>query len=166
MNRGGAYGLHDQATMIITDILDKSCVRVPLESNEKNAAITELVDVLHKAGKIDDRDAVLEAILSRERTRSTGIGKGLAVPHGKSPSCSGLAMAIGKPQEPLEFDSVDGKPCDLIVLLASSVDRTGPHIQALACISRLWLNEEFRRAVITADKADAVYEAIERFQGE
>lgn len=152
--------------MKITEILDKRCLCVPLAADEKYAAITELVHVLHQAGRIDDYEPVLEAILSRERTRSTGIGKGLAVPHGKSASCSSLAMAIGKPRQPLEFDSVDGKPCDLIVLLASPVDRTGPHIQALAGISRLWLDEDFRRSAISADTADALYAAVERHQSD
>lgn len=151
--------------MRITEILDKSCIRVPLEAGDKDAAIRELVGLLHEAGKLDNREMVLEAILARERTRTTGIGRGLAVPHGKSAGCPSLVMAIGKPARPIDFKSTDGKPCDLVVLLASPIDRTGPHIQALAGISRLWLNEEFCREVNGADSIDAVYAAIERHQG-
>ena len=133
--------------MRITDILTKMCVRVPLKSNEKTAAITELVDLLDTAGRLTDRDEALKAVLAREQTRSTGIGLGLAVPHGKSRGCTGLAMAVGRTAEPMEFDAIDRKPCTFLVLLTSPIDETGPHIQALAGISRLWQNNDFRQAV-------------------
>ncbi len=150
--------------MKITDVLQKHCVCVPLQSTDKTAAIAELVDVLADKCGLTDRDAVLGAVLAREKTRSTGIGLGLAVPHGKSHGCRGLTMAIGKPESPMPFDAIDGRPCQLIVLLASPVDETGPHIQALASISRLWQNEAFRRAAEEAKTPDELYAAIERYQ--
>lgn len=150
--------------MKITPILEKACIRVPLQATEKTAAITELVDALDEAGQLTDRDAVLKAVLNREQTRSTGIGLGLAVPHGKSHGCGGLAMAVGKPQAPMEFDAIDGRPCQFIVLLASPVDKTGPHIQALAGISRLWQNESFRRQVFEVKTADDLLTAIEQHE--
>ncbi|MGB2984748.1 MAG: PTS sugar transporter subunit IIA [Phycisphaerae bacterium] len=150
--------------MKLTDIFQKTCVCVPLQSTGKRAAITELVDLLNEKGQITDRDEVLKAVLDREETRSTGIGLGLAVPHGKSHGCRRLTMAVGKPATPMDFDAVDGRPCDLIVLLASPVDKTGPHIQALAGISRLWQNGNFRRDVLEAKSADELYAAIERNQ--
>jgi len=151
--------------MKITEILELDCIRVPLSATDKTAAITELVDVLAESGRLSDRDQVLQAVLAREATRSTGIGQTLAVPHGKSQGCRQLTMAIGKPVEPIEFDAIDNKPCSLIVLLASPVDKTGPHIQALASVSRLWLNEDFRLAVQGAKDAAALYAAIEEHQG-
>lgn len=150
--------------MKISTVLQKTCVRVPLKATDKTAAITELIDVLDSAGRLADRDGVLEAVLNREETRSTGIGLGLAVPHGKSHGCSELAMAIGKPAAPLEFDAVDGRPCQFIVLLASPVDKTGPHIQALAGVSRLWQNETFRRQVLDAKTAEELLSAIEQHE--
>ena len=150
--------------MKITEILEKDCLRVPLQAAEKTAVITELVDLLHARGQFSDRDEVLRAILAREQTRSTGIGLGLAVPHGKTHACAKLIMAVGKPAKPLEFDSADGRPCTLIVLLASPMDQTGPHIQALAHISRLWQTESFRRAVAQAATPDDLYAAIEHHQ--
>ena len=151
--------------MNITEILQPACIRIPLAATDKTGAITELVDLLAEAGRLSDRDQVLQAVLAREATRSTGIGQTLAVPHGKSSGCRELTMAIGKPAEPIEFDAVDGRPCSFIVLLASPVDKTGPHIQALAAVSRLWLNEHFRTDVQQATSADALYAAIERHQG-
>jgi len=150
--------------MKLTDILARPLVRVPLAATDKAGAITELVDVLHENGWINDRDAVLRAVLDREATRSTGIGYGLAVPHGKSPACPQLAMAAGKPAKPIDFGSKDGQPVNIIVLLASPPDQTGPHIQALARISRLMLIEQFRRAVGNATSADELYEVIRRHE--
>lgn len=151
--------------MNLTDILIQDCVRVPLQATEKTAAITELVDLLALADLLEDRDAVLEAVLAREKTRSTGVGEGIAVPHGKSRGCSQLCMAIGKPSTPLDFDSIDHRPCEIIVLLASPVDTTGPHIQALGRVSRMWRQGEFRTEVTKATTAEALYSAIKRLQG-
>ena len=74
-------------------------------------------------------------------------------------------MAVGKPTTPIDFEAIDGKPCEFIVLVASPADETGPHIQALASISRLWLNEKFRGAIAQAGTADELYSAIEQYQG-
>ena len=150
--------------MKITEIVDKSSVLIPLKATDKIDAITQLVDALAKAGRLSDRDEVLRAVLAREDTRSTGIGEGLAVPHGKCHGCSGLVMALGKAEPPVDFGSPDGQPCTMLMLLASPVDRTGPHIQALARISRLWLSEDFRGAVANATAPHELYGAIERHQ--
>jgi len=151
--------------MKITEILSLDCIRVPLEAGDKQAAIAELVGVLDQAGRLQDREQVLKAVLAREATRSTGIGQTLAVPHGKSNGCRALTMAVGMPQSPIEFDAIDGKPCKFIVLLASPVDKTGPHIQALASVSRLWLNESFRADVMRASTPEDVMKAIETHEG-
>jgi len=150
--------------MKITDILKESCTCVPLKCTDKTGVITELVDLLDDDGTLTDRNAVLKAVLAREETRSTGIGLGLAVPHGKSHGCDRLLMAVGKPKEPLPFDAIDGRPCRFIVLLTSPVDETGPHIQALARISRLWQNETFRLAVAQATTPAELYTAIKQNQ--
>lgn len=151
--------------MKITDIINADQIRIPLAATDKAAAITELIDLLNDLGKLTDRDDVLSAVLAREATRSTGIGQSLAVPHGKSHGCRELTMAIGVAAQPIEFDAVDGRPCKLLVLLASPIDKTGPHIQALASVSRLWLNEHFRRDVFEADTPQAIYAAIEKHHG-
>jgi len=151
--------------MKITDILSPQCIRIPLQARDKQEAITELVSSLDEAGCLTDRDQVLRAVLAREATRSTGIGQTLAVPHGKSNGCRSLTMAIGKPAEPIEFDAVDGKPCSFIVLLASPVDKTGPHIHALASVSRLWLKESFRTDVQRASTPEELLAAIQSHEG-
>ncbi|MCP4247023.1 MAG: PTS transporter subunit EIIA [bacterium] len=151
--------------MKLTDILSRSCVLVPIKAPDKTGAIAELVDLLAETGRISDREQVLKAVLEREQTRSTGIGYGLAVPHGKSAACPSLAIAVGKPVEPIDFGSRDGEPANILVLLASPPDQTGPHIQALARISRLMLIEKFRQALADAATADDLWEVISRHEG-
>ncbi len=146
--------------MILTQILQPACVKVPLESKDKESAILELVDLLNDNEPLSDREVVLEAVLTREKTRSTGIGSGIAVPHGKCKAVKELVMAIGIAGEPIDFASVDDKPVKIIILLVSPSDQTGPHIQALARISRLMLDEEFKQALEKATSAEEVYELL------
>jgi len=152
--------------MILTQILQPNCVKVPVESKEKEAVIRELVDLLAANGLVNNRDAALEAVLLRERTRSTGTGAGIAIPHGKCNAVKELVMAIGIAREPIEFESVDGKPVRIIVLLISPLDQTGPHIQALARISRVMLDEEFRQKLQNASSAEEVYELLSSKEAE
>jgi fructose-specific phosphotransferase system IIA component len=152
--------------MILTQILQPTCVKAPLASGDKETVISELVDLLADSGQLLDKDVVLEAVLVREQTRSTGIGSGIAIPHGKCAGVKELVMSIGIAKDPIDFDSIDGKPVSIIILLASPIDRTGPHIQALARISRLMLDEEFKTSLETASSAEEVYELISNRENE
>lgn len=129
-------------------------------ATDKKGVIHELVDVLAAAGKVSDPKALKDAVWQREQTRTTGIGHGLAIPHGKCAGMAGLSMAIGKPAAPMEFEAIDGKPVRLIVLLASPPDRTSDHIQALARISRLMTVEDFREKVYAAQNAQEVFDLL------
>ena len=147
--------------MNLLDILTVDCVKAPLDATEKKDAIEELVDTLAAAGKVTNAEALKDAVWSREQTRTTGIGQGLAIPHGKSDSVDKLVMAIGKPAKPIEFESIDKQPVRLIVLLASPPDRTSDHIQALARISRLMTMRDFRESVYAAQDAAELYALLE-----
>jgi fructose-specific phosphotransferase system IIA component len=147
--------------MKLTDIVTPACVRVPLQATDKIGVITELVDLLKAAELIGDRDVVLRAILDREATRSTAVGHGLAVPHGKTAACPKLAMAIGRTVEPIDFEAKDGEPVNIIALLASPPEQTTPHIQALARITRLMLVEKFRKALNELKTGEEFYQFIE-----
>ena len=113
----------------------------------KAEAIGELVTLLADNGELTDPKKVLDAVLEREATRTTGIGNGLAIPHGKCTGTDHLVMAIGRPGTPIDFQAIDGRPVNLIWLLASPPDKTGPHIHALARISRLMTIDKFRHAL-------------------
>ena len=134
----------------------------------KQAAITELVELLDANGLLVDKETVLEAVLMREKTRSTGIGCGIAIPHGKCKAAKELVMAIGIPKdkEGIDFQSVDGKPVRIIILLVSPADQTGPHIQALARISRLMLDEEFKQKLENSENSEDVYELLRQRENE
>jgi len=146
--------------MNLLDILTPASIKAPLAATDKKGVIDELVDVLAAAGKVADAKGLKDAVWTREQTRTTGIGHGLAIPHGKSPGMSGLAMAIGKPAKPMDFEAIDGNPVKLIVLLASPPDRTSDHIQALARISRLMTMDEFREKIYAAETSEQIYELL------
>lgn len=152
--------------MILTQILQPTCLKVPLEGKDKDSAITELVELLAENGQVIDKNVVLEAVLVREQTRSTGIGSGIAIPHGKCSGVKELVMAIGITKDPIDFDSIDNKPVSIIILLASPIDRTGPHIQALARISRLMLDGDFKSKLENASSPEEVYELISNKENE
>ncbi len=146
--------------MRLSDILKINDIKVPLTAPDKKGAIGELVQVLADAGELKDAKVLLASVLEREATRTTGIGNGLAIPHGKCGGVDHLVVAIGKPEKPIEFDAIDGRPVNLIVLLASPPDQTGPHIQALARISRLMTVEAFRAAMRNATTAQQILDAV------
>lgn len=148
--------------MTLTKILQPTCVKVPLEGKDKKSVITELVDLLDGNGALLDKEMALNAVLVREQTKSTGIGSGIAIPHGKCAAVKELVMAIGLASEAIDFESVDGKPVKIIFLLVSPADQTGPHIQALAKISRLMLDAEFKDELEGASSAEEVYELLDR----
>lgn len=146
--------------MILTQILQPKCIKAPLVSTNKEDAIEELINVLADNGYLGDRGSAFEAVLAREQTRSTGIGSGIAIPHGKSSAAKELVMAIGIAKEPIEFESIDNKPVGIIILLVSPPDQTGPHIQALARISRLMLDATFKSQLEKAASPEEVYDLV------
>ena len=152
--------------MQLTQILQPACIRVPLDGKDKRSVITELVELLDANELLLDRNTVLEAVLAREQTRSTGIGSGIAIPHGKCKAVKELVMAVGIAHEPIDFASVDGRPVTIVLLLVSPTDQTGPHIQALARISRLMLDEKFKEGLEKASSAEQVYELLSSKENE
>ena len=146
--------------MRLTDILKPTNIKVPLVSTIKADAIGELVNLLKDNGEVSDPKKVLDSVLDREATRTTGIGNGLAIPHGKCAGVDHLVMAIGRPGTPIDFQAIDGRPVNLIWLLASPPDKTGPHIHALARISRLMTMDKFRLALAGAKTSQEIFDII------
>jgi len=146
--------------MNLLDILTPQSIKAPLTATDKKGVIDELVDLLAANSKVSDAAALKDAVWTREQTRTTGIGHGLAIPHGKSPGLASLAMAIGKPRNPMDFQAIDAQPVRLVVLLASPPDRTSDHIQALARISRLMTMDDFRNKIYAAQSPGEIYELL------
>lgn len=148
----------------ITEILKPECVKVPLAATEKHAAIDELADYMAEVGVIQDSSALKAAVWERETIRTTGIGQGIAIPHGKFDGCGELKMAIGKPVEPIEFQAIDNQPVAIIFMLASPLDQTGPHVQALSKICTMLLEDELREAMLASGDPVEVYQMIADFE--
>jgi len=146
--------------MKLQDILSEELIKVPLASREKKTAIEEMVDVLAAAKRIRDRDQVLKAILDRESVMSTGVGDGVAIPHGKAEAAPQIVAALGIARVPVDFESIDDKPVNLIWLLVGPPHQTGPHLKALSRISRLVHKRDFRERLVAATDAADAFNAI------
>jgi len=151
--------------MRLTDILQPDCVIVPLTCDDKQTAIFTLADRLVANTDITDGEGLKQAVWQRETTRTTGIGGGVAVPHGKTAGVPSLHMAIGRTAEPLEFGSIDRAPVELIILLASPVDQTGPHVEALSRISRMLIDEAVRDRLKALETPEEMYATIASLDG-
>jgi len=146
--------------MTLTDILSETSIIVDLKGDTKDEIIGELVDSLDVGEVITDRDKVLQAVLEREKIMSTGIGDGIAIPHGKSDAVVRLAAALGTQRRGVDFESLDGEPAYVFFLLVSPANVSGPHIKALARISRLLKNDDFKKRLIAADSPAQIMESI------
>jgi fructose-specific phosphotransferase system IIA component len=143
--------------MTLMEILSGKSVIVGLKGQNKREILEELVGLLDVGDKITDRGKVLDAVLQREEIMSTGIGHGIAIPHGKSEFVTELGGVLGIKPQGVDFDALDGKPTYIFFLLVSPMDVSGPHIKALARISRLLKGEEFRQRLIHAvDRSNAI----------
>jgi len=147
--------------MNLLDILSPESIIVDLKGESKEEIITELVNSLPVGDAITDRDQVLQAVLDREKIMSTGIGDGIAIPHGKSAAVTELVAAMGTQRRGMDFDALDGEPAYVFFLLVSPANVSGPHIKALARISRLLKNDEFKKKLIEADSAEEIIATIE-----
>jgi len=148
----------------LVDLLKPECIQVQLEASTKRDAIDALVKLLCDGVGIENRQELADAVWQREMTRTTGIGHGVAIPHGRCQGCEHLSLAVAKPARPLEFGSIDGKPVDLIILLASPPHQTGPHIEALATISRMLGDPDCHGAIRKATTAQEIYDLFAQNQ--
>ena len=145
--------------MTLLEILSGDSIIVDLKGNTKEEILEELEGAVDES-KITDRQKVLEAVLQREEIMSTGIGHGIAIPHGKSEFVKELGGVLGIKRDGVDFDSLDGKPTFIFFLLVSPMDVSGPHIKALARISRLLKGEEFRKRLIGVGSRDDAIEIL------
>jgi len=152
--------------MKLTDHLTRPLVKVSLDATDKAQAITELVDLVAEQGMTDARDLLLDAVVEREAQRTTGIGRGFAIPHAKCDAVRRLVIAFGRAAEPIDFAAVDGQPVNLIALLASPANATSTHIQALAKLGRLVTNDKILEGLLSATTSDEFYDIIAKNDAE
>ncbi|MCX5779145.1 MAG: PTS sugar transporter subunit IIA [Elusimicrobia bacterium] len=145
--------------MKILDFLCKDAITVALKATDKKAAIIELTEMLAKAKKLKKAPEIIETVLEREKLGSTGIGQGVAIPHGKTDILTEQIGALGISQKGVEFNSLDGEPVHLLFLLVGPADTAGQHLKALSRISRL-LKDRFIRQALRESKTVAEAVAI------
>ncbi len=141
--------------MKISDFLCTKAVCSDLQASTKEEVISELVGLLIDAGEIkkNHKSKIIEVLLAREALGSTAIGQGIAIPHGKTGCVDSLVGCLGVSKKGINFDSLDGEPAYIFFLLVAPVDSAGPHLKALARISRL-LKDKFVRDNLKAVKDD------------
>ncbi len=146
--------------MKISELLNPAAISAELRSKSKNEILTELTEVLRKVESGLDRDEVVKVLQERERLGSTGIGEGVAIPHGKLRRLDRLLISFGRSREGVDFDSMDGKPAHLFFLLIAPEESVGIHLKTLARISKLLKNQDVRSRLLDAADADDIYRII------
>lgn len=146
--------------MKLVELLPLSAICVDLAAQSKKEALEELCALLAKAKKIPDAPALVRTLLEREALGSTGIGQGVAIPHGKAPAIKEQAAALGISKRGVEFESLDGEPVHIIFLLVAPPDAAGNHLKALAKVSRLLKDKFFRQALKDAKSAEEILTII------
>lgn len=147
--------------MKITDILVREASILDLVSTEKSALLAELAGALTAHEKLIDRDSLIRALQEREGLQSTGIGEGVAIPHGKMPGLDHLIATFARSQKGIDFDSIDGRPTQLFFLLVVPEQSGGQHLKALARISRFFRDPSFRARLLRAGDLGEIFRAIE-----
>ncbi|MBI5893846.1 MAG: PTS sugar transporter subunit IIA [Deltaproteobacteria bacterium] len=146
--------------MRITDALNKDYILPNLKSNDKRGALEEMVnDIASKANGID-KDKLLEILVEREKLGSTGIGYGVAIPHGKIKGINHIIVSFGRSARGVDFQSLDSKPSHLFFLIIAPEDSTAGHLKVLARISRLLQDASFRKKLMEAPLRDDIYKII------
>jgi len=138
--------------MRIVEFLDEGAVTCDVKADTKEGVIRELVGLLTRSGSIKEKDVpkVIQILLDREALGSTGIGQGVAIPHGKAGCVNRVVGAVGVSHAGMNFDSLDGESVHIFFLLVAPEDSAGPHLKALARISRLLKEKHFRDSLRNA----------------
>lgn len=142
--------------MNFKEVLANGCFCVALKADTKRGVLEEMVDLLVACGKVKDRDAVLSAVIERERRMSTGIQHGVAIPHGKTDAVDSLTTVFALKKEGIDFSALDAKPSYIFVMTISPLSQTGPHMQYLTDISRLLTNSSIRERLLAAGTVDEI----------
>lgn len=148
--------------MRIIDFLNTKCINVNLRAKNKREVLEELVNLLVNAQEISDREEMVKVLLEREKLGSTGIGEGIAIPHGKTKAVKKLVAAFGRSPGGVNFESLDGEPAHIFFLLVAPHDSAGPHLKALARISRLLKDQDFRKELMSVSTKEELLDVINR----
>ena len=146
--------------MKIVDLIRRDMVVPALQATEKRAILEELAHYMSSRHPRIDRPTLSRVLIEREQLASTAIGEGVAIPHGKLASVGEIVACLGRAPAGVEFDSMDGQPTYLFFVLVAPESSTGAHLKALARISRVFKDPEFRRRLLAAPDAESMYHVV------
>ena len=150
--------------MKLSTLLGHKNIVVPILSLDKQPVIEELLDAACATGKVTDRAKALQALLEREKLGSTGLEKGLAIPHARTNAVDGIVLAVGIAPDGVEFQAADGNFSNLFFLLIASEAMTTTYIQILALIARMSQQESFRRNLLAAKTPGEVLDLVKKVE--
>ncbi len=142
--------------MKVFELLDEKFIVTDFKSDDKEYVINELIDLYKGNDKVNDIEKVRTAILDREKIMSTGVGKGFAIPHGKTNAVNDVIAAFGKTTRDIDYDALDGNPVHLVFLLVGRDDMVSKHIKLLSRISRLMNKDEFRERLVNSNSKEEI----------
>ncbi len=146
--------------MKIAEILQEQCIVADIKGKTKREIITELVEALAKARLIEDVEAVVNVVMDREKLGSTGIGNGVAVPHGKLKNIKNIMCALGRSQSGVDFDAVDRSPVHIFFLVLAPEDSASLHLKVLSRITKILRDQSLRKKVIKLTTVHDIYTSI------
>lgn len=146
--------------MTIEEVLPEQCVLGDLHGRTKTEVVSELVGALKSAGLIHDVEKAVSVVLEREKLGSTGIGDGVAIPHGKLKGIKNILCAFGRSREGVDFDAVDHNPVHIFFLLIAPEDSASLHLQMLSRISKLLRDPSFRKSLVESGKETNLYQKV------
>lgn len=146
--------------MKIIEFLSEKAISADLQATDKDGVIKELIELISKSAGIKNKDEIAKVLMAREELGSTGIGLGIGIPHGKCNSVKDLVAAFGVSRNGIDFDALDGEPVHIFFCLVAPEDSAGPHLKALARISRLLKDKYFRDFLKGLDDPKKIFKAI------
>ena len=142
--------------MKVYELLDEKYILTDFKSGKKEGIINELIDLYKNNEKVNNLEKVRTAIHEREKIMSTGVGKGFAIPHGKSNGVNDVIAAFGKSTRDIDYDALDGKPVHLVFLLVGRDDMVSKHIKLLSRISRMMNKDDFRDKLLSSKSTSEI----------
>ena len=148
--------------MNITELLNANQIKLELTSKTKEDVIKEMVKILDDNGKLLDKDKYLQAVLNREKEFSTGIGMGIAIPHGKSSGVKEPALVFGRSMVGIDYESMDDEPAHIFFLIAVPEESSNEHLKILSQISRKLMHKELRESLMKASSAEEIITLLDQ----
>jgi len=148
--------------MKIMSFLETRAITLDLKGKEKRSIIKEMVEALAEHRKVKDQEEALKSVIEREKLGSTGVGLGVAIPHGRTDAVDKLVGALGISQEGVDFDSLDGEPVHFVFLILSPLEATGDYLRAISRVSRFFKDRYFREALKNVTSVDEAVKIIKQ----